>query len=71
MKTLLVLPLQLGQVAHVMAMNDVTAFTFTDDRGGTGYFQLTYEDRPENHAPMLLVQGMFQLEQLEMKHLLN
>lgn len=65
MKTLLVLPLQVGAVAQEMAANNVTAFTFTDDRGGTGYFQLTYEDRPENYPLVLLVQGIFQLEQLE------
>jgi len=65
MKTLLVLPPQVGMVAREMARNNVTAFTFMDDRGGTGYFRLTCEDLPENNAPMLLVQGMFQLEQME------
>lgn len=65
MKTLLVPPLQLGQVAHEMAMNNVTKFTFEDDRSGTGYFRLTYEDLPDNNAIVRLVQGLFQLPQLE------
>lgn len=59
------MPVQVGQVAHWLAMNNATAFTFTDDRGGTGAFRLTWEDRPENDGVVKLVQGMYELEQLE------